>query len=63
MGKDLGLVKYDKNISNLSLIKSTEFENNLLMFILTSYATEKAHYQPLMLDLNSILDLIETEIN
>ena len=63
VSKDLGLVKYDNNISNLSLIKSTEFENNLLMFILTSYATEKAHYQPLMLDLNSILDLIETEIN
>lgn len=63
VSKDLGLKNYGTNISNLSLLKSTEFENNLLMFILTSYATEKSHYNPLLEDLNSILEMIESEIN
>ena len=32
------------------------------MFILTSYGTEKAHYLPLMQDLDIILETIEDEI-
>jgi hypothetical protein len=32
------------------------------MFVLTAKAMEKAHYQPLMEDLDSILKLIENEI-
>jgi hypothetical protein len=59
---DLGLAKTQNDISNLDLLNSTEFENNLLMFILTSYATEKAHYDPLMQDLDIILDLIREEL-
>ncbi|MBN2614681.1 MAG: hypothetical protein JXR71_03225 [Bacteroidales bacterium] len=58
----LGLTKTEHEISNLDLLKSTEFENNVLMFILASDATEKAHYQPLMRDLDSILELINKEI-
>ncbi|MFD1095585.1 DUF6090 family protein [Salegentibacter chungangensis] len=49
-------------LSNLSLLNSTEFENNILMFILTSYATEKTHYEPLMGQLDSILAMLNTEI-
>lgn len=49
-------------MSNLGLLESTAFENNVLIFILTCYATEKAHFQPLMRDLDTILDLIRKEI-
>lgn len=49
--------------SNLSLLNSNEFENNILMFILASYATEEAHYNPLMQDLERILELIAKSIH
>jgi len=62
VNQELGLPKDENNISNLKLLNSTEFENNILIFILSSYATEKAHYHPLMQDLDSILDLIDKEI-
>lgn len=62
VNQELGLPKKENNISNLELLNSTEFENNILIFILASYATEKSHYNPLMQDLNSILELIENEI-
>ncbi|WP_370086465.1 DUF6090 family protein [Ekhidna sp.] len=56
----IGLKKNFK--SNLALLNSLEFENNLLLFILTSIATEKSHYQPLMIELEIILSLLEREI-
>ena len=59
---NLDLPEAKNGISNLNLLKSTQFENNILMFILASYATEKAHYKPLMQDLEAILDLIKKEI-
>ncbi|WP_417371385.1 DUF6090 family protein [Gelidibacter japonicus] len=59
---DLGLPKSKNEMSNLGLLESTAFENNVLIFILTCYATEKAHFQPLMRDLDTILDLIRKEI-
>jgi hypothetical protein len=59
---NLGLPDTENEISNLALLNSKEFENNVLMFIITSYATEKAHYQPLMEDLDSILNLINQEL-
>ncbi len=58
---EIGLPKTENTGGNLNLLQSAEFENNILMFILTSYATEKAHYLPLMQDLDKILNLIETE--
>ncbi|WP_139219171.1 hypothetical protein [Zunongwangia mangrovi] len=48
--------KKDKGINNLPLLNSTEFENNILMFILTSYGTEQGNYLPLMQDLDVILE-------
>lgn len=60
--QEIGLPKAQSNSSNLALFNSTEFENNMLIFILTSYATEKTHYNPLMEHLNSILELIDAEI-
>ncbi len=62
VNRELGLQKKEQNISNLKLLNSIEFENNILMFILTAKAMEEAHYEPLMTDLNSILELIDNEI-
>ncbi len=62
MNNSLNLPKPNNDINNLNLLDSRKFENNILMFILTSLATEKAHYQPLMDDLNSILSLINNEL-
>ena len=49
--------------SNLHLLESRAFENNLLMFILTSQATDENHYQPLMDNLNTILGLIDEALD
>lgn len=62
VNEEIGLQKMEQNISNMELLNSRKFENNILMFILTTKAMEKAHYEPLMDDLNSILKLIENEI-
>ncbi len=59
---EINFHKNETSISNLNLLESIEFENNILMFYLTSKATETSHYQPLMKELNSILELIEDEI-
>jgi hypothetical protein len=63
VSKEIGLPKGKKELSNLKLLESTEFENNLLIFLLTAYATETSHYVPLMQDLDAILDLIDKEIH
>ena len=59
---ELGLSKKENNSSNLNLLNSVEFENNLLTFILTRQLTETEHYLPLIQELNLILDLINAEI-
>ncbi|RIV42941.1 MULTISPECIES: DUF6090 family protein [Flagellimonas] len=59
---DLGLPVGKEQLSNLHLLQSTEFENNLLMFILTSITTETLHYTPLMQSMNEILATINGEI-
>ncbi|WP_224491354.1 DUF6090 family protein [Robertkochia flava] len=48
--------------SNLNLYRSKAFENNLIFFILAGIATENAHYQPLMEELEHILNLIAQDI-
>jgi hypothetical protein len=62
VNQQIGLPKVNNTISNLKLLNSIEFENNTLMFVLTCYSTEKAHYEPLMEDLNNILELIDAEL-
>jgi|GEM_PF-248327 len=62
VSQELGLPISENYRSNLNLLNSTEFENNILMFILTSYATGNTHYNPLMDDLNVILELLNNEI-
>lgn len=62
VNQQIGLPKVNNTISNLKLLNSIVFENNTLMFVLTCYSTEKAHYEPLMEDLNNILELIDAEL-
>ncbi|TDK44882.1 DUF6090 family protein [Algoriphagus formosus] len=61
--QELGISKGDFSGSNLQILESVSFENRLLIFILTTQATEEAHYLPLMDKLESILALIEKEID
>lgn len=61
-GKEIGLSKKTAPESNLQLLHSTAFENNILLFILASRATETAHYQPLLEDIDAILELINAEV-
>ena len=59
---EIGLPESENQKSNLELLNSTKFENMVLMFILSSYATEETHYVPLMQEIDSILTLIDQEI-
>lgn len=52
---DAGKIKAD----NLRLIRTPKFENNLLLFILTAQITEETHYQPLLTEIETIIQLIE----
>mgnify|MGYP001039333663 CR=1 FL=1 len=45
--------------SNLPLLKSREFENNLLLYMMSAISTETNHYQPLRREIETILELIE----
>ncbi|MAO18406.1 hypothetical protein LDL77_12150 [Flagellimonas marinaquae] len=61
MSAQLGIQKQQKPISNLSSLKSVDFENNILLFIITSQSTTE-HYTVLMEGLDNILKLLEAEI-
>lgn len=54
----------DSDLStNLQVLASREFENKLLIFIVTSHATEENHYAPLMVHINDILEAISKELD
>ncbi|WP_421807947.1 DUF6090 family protein [Flagellimonas sp.] len=59
---ELGIPPSSDRTSNRNLLKSKEFENNMLMFILTSIKTETLHYNPLMQSIDEILKTIDNEI-
>ena len=59
---ELGLEKSQNPGSNLSLLRSREFENSTLIFIVTALGTEKFHYQPLLEEIDTILALLDQEI-
>lgn len=62
MSEKLGIPPNNNPVSNLGALESVAFENNILLFIITSQSTEIDHYNPLMYSLNSILDNINAEI-
>jgi len=49
--------------SNLPLLKSRAFENNLLLFLLTARDTETVHYAPLRDEIETILGLIDSGLD
>ncbi len=59
---EMGIKSSSQNFSNLSILDSKEFENNLLLFILNGIITEQTHYKPLLQEIDIILQLIESEI-
>lgn len=59
----LGLSVPASDMSNLNLLNSEVFENNILMFMFTSYATENAHFKPLMQELEAIIKLLNEELD
>ncbi|MEL7121553.1 MAG: DUF6090 family protein [Bacteroidota bacterium] len=57
--ESFGLTVKTEHSSNLSLLNSKAFENQLLLFLLTTQSTDQAHYIPLMQELNAILKSID----
>ena len=62
MSSELGIPEQSELTSNLAVLESVAFENNILLFIITSQSTETEHYNPLMVSLNSILETINNEL-
>ncbi|MBO0322804.1 hypothetical protein J0X14_10885 [Muricauda sp. CAU 1633] len=62
MSEKLGIPNSKNPVSNLGALESIAFENNILLFIITSQSTETEHYNPLLMSLNSILENINNEI-
>jgi hypothetical protein len=61
--KELKLPTNAQPASNLALVNSTAFENNVLLFLYTCQTTEDSHYLPLLSELEAILDLVAAEIS
>lgn len=62
MSEKMGIPVDEKAVSNLSALESIAFQNNILMFIITSQSTETEHYNPLLFQLESILEVIGQEL-
>jgi hypothetical protein len=57
--QDIALPAVHQDVSMIDFFRSPELENNLLFFMLTTNATETAHYQPLLAEIEYILTLLE----
>ena len=57
----LGMTPSPDPGTNLPLLESRQFENNVLIFILTAVYTEQMHYQPLLEEIQKILSLIDQD--
>ena len=56
---EMGLLPSNTKTNNLDLLHSRNLENHMLIFILTARLTEKNHYLPLLIEIESIIDLID----
>lgn len=59
----LGIPASGSRSSNKQLLSSNTFENSLLIYLLTEKNLMTEHYNPLFLEIDYILDLLDTEIN
>ncbi|TBW27192.1 hypothetical protein EZJ28_12555 [Gramella sp. KN1008] len=57
---EIGLEQSADDHSNLGILDSGEFENNLLIYILTGMRTETSQYLPLLEEIDRILVLIDS---
>ncbi len=62
VSQEMGLNLQEDTSSNTGLLSFKEFENSLLIFILSSVSTEQSHYMSLLEEINHILKLIEGEL-
>jgi hypothetical protein len=62
VSSQMGIPVTNQGSSILPILESLEFENSLLQFILSTEATQTLHYQPLLADLEIILEMLEKEI-
>lgn len=60
--EELKMPSAKEHHSNLELLSSRAFENNLLLYISNSISMDFNHHQPLMTQIDHILQLIEGEI-
>ena len=58
----LELNKGKRKFNNLQLLKSRDFENNLLLFIATNNSTENFAYKLAKTEIEKIIQLLENEI-
>lgn len=61
-GPVLGNSQPNPEISNQHILKDREFENNLLIYIVTGLSSENYHYTPLLKEIDQILTTIEKEL-
>jgi len=59
IGSDIIKPSFD----NLSVLKSNQFENEILLFIVTSKVLETSQYQPIKKEIKLILEHIRDKIN
>ena len=59
---ELGLTLADRHVSNLEMMNSAAFENGLLLFLLTTRATDLQHYVPLRVQLEAILKQLDRKM-
>ena len=52
----------NNHFSNQDLLKSRQFESDVLLFIMTSTSLERGEYKPIRNKINQILKIIENEI-
>lgn len=61
--QEMDLKKSTNFHSNQDVLNSREFENNLLIYILTGMSTETTHYKPLLKEIDLILLTIDAEMH
>jgi hypothetical protein len=59
----IGIRNAEENFSNLEVMLSREFENNVLTYIITSIQAQEEHYKRLLEKIQTIRTLIDSEVD
>ena len=60
--QQLDIAYTNDTTSNLAVLKSKLFENTLLIYMLTAQSTQDQHYQPLLEEIDTILAILNSEL-